>query len=1123
MKGVLRKKKWIAVLLCIAMLMSIAPFSSIVAFGEDNSDIDVVESVDVEDSSAENIGVADGSEETADSSEEEIIDEDVTQSEDGVMGEDDGSVIENEHQILISYEDMNGVEMAAPWSEVVTTGSAVQYSVENPSVEGYHVEPALSVVPEQGVNVTAEAVELDFFSVDADITVKVVYAEASVLSDEEKAFYEAILACENYEQYSELMVGTYPGLISSLYAHMSDTELAVLNKHLLVLEETKPEDIYVPAEPFTKAGPLLNIGRVISNLDDSKSMAVNIFPSTLVMQSLKAVSPATKNAPTPVEESGVQLEKSATRMEGASDKEIYKITLNAEATSKIVVTSIPCDIVLVLDRSESMTADKMTALKDAVNSFLETVQENSPASRVAMVSYADKNGSTVDSGNCTADNGAFVSIGNDEGNGVNSELTTIVNGLPASGSGDSFSDEGLEKATRILQSVPTDDANYENTRVVILFSDGIPGYEDYTYSDDNGIDSNDQTRWGGGVKRGATSFRVVAQNSIYWANIMKGEKGTSLILANQGFYEEYSDYQNNGGYFTNTRLSGNTGCGATVYCVGINLPSASTTNKRSIGSAVNEYFYRTSSDRKDGSHVGSQTEDSGWNKWNPQNDWESAVTDWNGDYQDAYTRNRGYYLYAETLDKLNDIFTDIANQTGEKIEDVTVRDYISQYFTICDKNGNPLSVGEVVQNGDYTGTICQDSSGEIYIRWDKVVLDPGDADPDTNDERKFAAEFYVTPKAGFLGGNAVPTNGEQSGLYDKDASEPFIRFPEPSVDVSLADIEITNLDKNVYLCATLQQNDLLAGSSVKVGGNTLNFDATVEDYGLTWQDDYANVSVAVDPTSLSNLTEDSNYSVTVTVSPAIAGSIKENTTETKTGKINVFKPELTYKDSEVYYGDNVPTDFIGNLAETKWFHKKVDNTIEYSDGVTMVVNQAPTLTIEYVVDITKIKDNKINTKQDVPVKVNTVKIGTQDVKNSTTFVHQACNPACGWKTPEQNNGNPAFLLHPKTCTLTITKQGGVAGEPYVFNVYKNSDTRKPYSQVTIVGNDEETIVELPVGTYTIQEDTGWSWRYNPAYSDGVILSKDHASGTLTSTNTKSENYWLNGYSNVVKNTYGQGN
>ena len=93
----------------------------------------------------------------------------------------------------------------------------------------------------------------------------------------------------------------------------------------------------------------------------------------------------------------------------------------------------------------------------------------------------------------------------------------------------------------------------------------------------------------------------------------------------------------------------------------------------------------------------------------------------------------------------------------------------------------------------------------------------------------------------------------------------------------------------------------------------------------------------------------------------------------------------------------------------------------------------------------------------------------------------------------------------------------------MFNVYKDGDTNKPYSQVTIVGNDSETIVELPVGTYTIKEDTGWSWRYNPAYSAGVTLSKDHASGTLTCTNTKSKNYWLNGYSNVVKNTYGQGN
>ena len=89
----------------------------------------------------------------------------------------------------------------------------------------------------------------------------------------------------------------------------------------------------------------------------------------------------------------------------------------------------------------------------------------------------------------------------------------------------------------------------------------------------------------------------------------------------------------------------------------------------------------------------------------------------------------------------------------------------------------------------------------------------------------------------------------------------------------------------------------------------------------------------------------------------------------------------------------------------------------------------------------------------------------------------------------------------------------------MFNVYKDGEK---YSEVTVWGNGTETLVELPVGTYTIEEDTGWSWRYpSPTYSgNSATLDKDQTSNTITCTNTKAKNYWLNGYSGVVTNIFG---
>ena len=225
----------------------------------------------------------------------------------------------------------------------------------------------------------------------------------------------------------------------------------------------------------------------------------------------------------------------------------------------------------------------------------------------------------------------------------------------------------------------------------------------------------------------------------------------------------------------------------------------------------------------------------------------------------------------------------------------------------------------------------------------------------------------------------------------------------------------------------------------------------------------------------------------------------------------MFKPELTFKDSTAYYGETVPTgnDFSANKVSEVWKH----NTTEDS-SVTMT-GEKPTLDISYTPNESKLKDGKY-TKQDVPVAA-TVKINTENVNKHTTFLHQNCTPDCGWAAPTTPNGDPAFLIHVKTCTLTITKQGGADGEPYVFDICKDGEK---YSEVTIVGDGSENIEELPVGEYTIEEDIGWSWRYSPKYGDSAALTAQNPTGSITCTNTKTKDQWLNGFSNVEKNIFG---
>ena len=177
-----------------------------------------------------------------------------------------------------------------------------------------------------------------------------------------------------------------------------------------------------------------------------------------------------------------------------------------------------------------------------------------------------------------------------------------------------------------------------------------------------------------------------------------------------------------------------------------------------------------------------------------------------------------------------------------------------------------------------------------------------------------------------------------------------------------------------------------------------------------------------------------------------------------------------------------------------------------------MTGEKPTLTLTYTPEAGKIDaSNKINTKQDIAVDV-AVKIDGTNVTTDTTFKHTDCTG----KTCTVPEGKE-FLLHVKTCQLTIAKTGGADNEPYVFKVKKDGAN---YTEVTIVGNSSVTIYELPVGAYTIEEDTGWSWRYNADNGSSASLTARNSSGTITCTNAKTNDYWLNGFSAVVKNIFG---
>lgn len=627
---------------------------------------------------------------------------------------------------------------------------------------------------------------------------------------------------------------------------------------------------------------------------------------------------------------------------------------------------------------------------------------------------------------------------------------------------------GMDMANRIFAQNPIPEGEQRN-RVVIVFTDGAPGDTEFD--------------------------KTVATTAIQYANTAK------------------------------------TTYGATVYTVGIfagaDATSAGTEPTGNLGS---------------------------------NNSAVPAASNW---FMQKLSSNNGvvqtpsYYLSASDADTLNSIFQQIADQiesggaTTTLDENTVIRDQVAPAFTLPEgaSAGNitveSYACTGVDSTGAYTwaknetalGAQAAVSGSEVSVTGfdfaEHYVGTVTAGSATSYRGNKLVITFTVRPKTGFLGGNNVYTNAS-AGVYENaSADQPVLTFERPQVNVPIGDVSATAPDRNVYLLSGLTAEQLRAGVTASVGGVELDLASTAQNYGLeSWQTEYVEITVTitdengVEIADLKALTDDQSYTAAVTVSPKTDGAGASGTPaaakeDTDTGAVQVFKPALTFVDSQVYYGDAAPTEYDANLVSTQWKHGTgAQEQTAGAAGVT-VEGTAPALELSCTPAAGTVADGRIATKNDIGVAV-TVRFAAAegetgaDVTAYTAFAHQDCaGKSC--TLPQ----NAQFLLHVNTCTLTVTKAGGTAGEPYVFTVYKDGAA---YTQLTITGSASTVLYELPVGTYTIAEDAGWSWRDTAAYSysstGGAVLSADTPSGSAQCANTRQTDMWINGYSAVVPNVCG---
>ena len=119
-------------------------------------------------------------------------------------------------------------------------------------------------------------------------------------------------------------------------------------------------------------------------------------------------------------------------------------------------------------------------------------------------------------------------------------------------------------------------------------------------------------------------------------------------------------------------------------------------------------------------------------------------------------------------------------------------------------------------------------------------------------------------------------------------------------------------------------------------------------------------------------------------------------------------------------------------------------------------------------------------------------------------------------TANSEQNKIVFIYDPTLTTLTIQKQGCEdidEKQTFLFHVKgspTDPNTKDIDLTVTVHGNGQTTVTDLPVGDYTVTEETEWSWRYTPDGGADRTFRAGIGGTNLIYQNSRTQTQWLDG-------------
>ena len=424
---------------------------------------------------------------------------------------------------------------------------------------------------------------------------------------------------------------------------------------------------------------------------------------------------------------------------------IFQINLDAATTGRNPdVAAQKASVVLVLDASDSLGSDGLTAVKDSAKSFISTLKESSPESEVSIVWFSGDEGS---SGTTTVrDYCTLTDAGVNTLNAFIDTKTTTSGGTPM---GDALS----QAYTKIK-------AAHNCNKYVLLFTDGMPGH----YPESGTAKENRNQR-----------FNCMSANkACNHAEKIKAENDGNAILYTVGYFKTGRDSTESQIYWHR-------------------------------GDSDSSYYYDNTG------HVDKN--------WRYTHDTLTTDTAFLSDY--IATKASGNNQYAFTTsdkEQLTGIFQALAGKIGDlySVTPTKIVDTIDARFKLTEASrialvGNVNGVKNTETNtttytkADNTIVITENANGTTTITWTGDAAKIRNAEDPTNPG--WHVNFQIQAKDDFIGGNVIPTNGSDSGIYLNDETTNTKPFPQPSVNVKLLNHTLDNKEITFYKNETITSNN----------------------------------------------------------------------------------------------------------------------------------------------------------------------------------------------------------------------------------------------------------------------------------------------------------------------------